>query len=201
MSAPATASYPATDLENLVYAARRGEDGAWSALHARFDRSMRQIARSYRLKGSDVEDVTQVAWLRLVEHIDRISDPNALGGWLATTVRREAMRLLQVGVREQLTDCVETVAAAAPRRELVAAPESELIAAETRVLLTRALASLSGQQRQVLTLLADKPDASYREISTELNMPIGSIGPTRARGMARLERHPELRDRHWAAVV
>jgi len=201
MLAPEPQQYPATELENLVAAARRGDNVAWSALHARFDRTLRAIARSYRLSGSDVDDVSQVAWVRLYEHIDRISDPNALAGWLATTVRREAMRLLQVGVREQLTDCVETVAATASRRPLAAPPESELLAAETRVALTRALASLTGQQRQVLTLLAGRPDASYQEISRELNMPIGSIGPTRARGMARLERHPELRDRRWAVVV
>lgn len=184
--------HPGGDLESLVRAARAGDNAAWARLHDRLDRRLRRVARSYRLSPADVDDVTQLAWVRLYEHIDRIKDPGAVAGWLVTTVRREAMRVLQSRVREQLVDSGEYLAFDAPDAADGLLPEDRLIAAETRLELGRALASLPGQQRALLTLLAGAPDASYREISTQLRIPVGSIGPTRARGMARLERHPEL---------
>jgi len=191
-----TASPQHTDheLPRLVGAARAGDDAAWTRLVERYDPMLRRVAGSYRLSPADVDDVAQLTWVRLYEHIDSISEPKAVAGWLATTARREAMRLLQSHVREQLTaDCELTAADARAR------PEAELIAAEERVVLGRALATLSGQQRRLLTLLVTEPDASYDHISAKLAMPVGSIGPTRARGMARLERHPELRSHHAIA--
>lgn len=197
MQPPASPQHPDGGLEPLVRAARAGDAAAWSRLVDRLDRRLRHVARSYRLSAADVDDVTQLAWVRLYEHIDRIHEPGAVAGWLVTTVRREAMRVLQSGVREQLVDGCELLGLDAASGEL---PEERLIAAETRQALGRALASLPGQQRELLTLLAGTPDASYREISTRLRIPVGSIGPTRARGLARLERHPELTDHRRSAV-
>jgi RNA polymerase sigma factor (sigma-70 family) len=181
------------DLPALIAAARGGDGAAWTRLVERFDPMLRRVAGSYRLSRADVDEVAQMTWVRLFERIATISQPKAVAGWLATTARRESMRVLQSHVRERLTATHElTTADARPR------PEAELLAAEQRLVLGRALASLSGRERMLLTLLASEPDASYDHISAKLRMPIGSIGPTRARGMARLERHPELR-RHALA--
>jgi RNA polymerase sigma factor (sigma-70 family) len=176
------------DLPALICAARDGHGAAWTRLIERFDPMLRRIAGSYRLSQADVDEVAQIAWVRLYEHLATITEPKAVGGWLATTARRESMRVLQSHVRERLTATSELTTADARLR-----PEAELLAAEERLVLGRALASLSGRERRLLTLLAAEPDASYDRISTALQMPVGSIGPTRARGMARLERHPELR--------
>lgn len=192
MQTPTSNHHPAGDLESLVRAARAGDNAAWARLVDRLDGRLRRVARSYRLSPADVDDVAQLAWVRLYEHIDRINDPSAVAGWLVTTVRREAMRVLQSRVRETLVDGCEYMAFDTPDGSHGQLPEDRLIAAETRLELGRALASLPGQQRALLTLLAGTPDASYREISTKLRIPVGSIGPTRARGMERLERHPEL---------
>jgi RNA polymerase sigma factor (sigma-70 family) len=182
-------------IDSLVLGARRGDTAAWTMLLGRFDRGLRAIARSYRLGTADVDDVVQITWERLYRQIGALREPAALGGWLATTTRREAMRVLQRHVREQLSDdpALGDVAEGSP-------PEAVVLAAEQRAVLGRALATLSGRQRDLLTLLAMEPDADYRHISTTLNMPLGSIGPLRARGLARLRRHRELRTLHLSCA-
>jgi RNA polymerase sigma factor (sigma-70 family) len=179
------------DIGPLVRDARAGRDDAWARLVARYDTTLRMIARSYRLGPADVDDVVQMTWVRLYENIDRLREPRAISGWLATTARREAMRVLQTSVREQLSDDPELGDAAESDR-----PETAVLLAEERALLRRALAALPGRQRTLLTLLASQPDVDYRHISARLDMPMGSIGPIRARGLARLGRDPELR-RHF----
>ncbi|MEA2153951.1 MAG: hypothetical protein QOE11_91 [Solirubrobacteraceae bacterium] len=179
---------PVTELAELVSAARTGDHRAWASLHERFAPLLRGIARSYRLSASDVDDVVQTTWLRLFSHIDRVREPEAIAGWLVTTVRRECLRALQGPMREcpsddpQLGDCTD-----------FADPESELIAAERRVALGRALATLPARHRELMSLLVAEPAMPYQELSAALAIPIGSIGPIRARSLVRLARHPELR--------
>jgi DNA-directed RNA polymerase specialized sigma24 family protein len=87
----------------IVRAARGGDHAAWTALVRRFDRRLRTIARSYRLSAADVDDVVQGTWLQLLEGIHDLREPAAIGGWLATTTRRNALRALQRDVRERLS--------------------------------------------------------------------------------------------------
>jgi RNA polymerase sigma factor (sigma-70 family) len=182
------ASRPAeTDITAIVSAAQSGDNHAWARLVDRFDRMLRTVARSYRLSASDVDDAVQATWVKLYEHIDGIRDGAAIGGWLATTVRRESLRILQLGVREQLTDEPEIGGDDQHR-----GPEAQLLENERRVVLNRALDSLPDRQRQLMTLIAHAADANYQQIGAALDMPIGSIGPIRARSLARLQRHPEL---------
>ncbi len=164
------------------------ENAAWMRLIARHDRTLRTIARSYRIGAADVDDVVQVTWTRLYEHADRIRDPSAVAAWLATTVRREAMRVLQRTVREQPLG-----AAPAELSDDTNRPETVVLAAEERAILGRAVAGLPGRQRDLLSLLAIRPDGDYAEISRTLEMPVGSIGPIRARAFSRLARNPALR--------
>ena len=82
----------------------RGDEFAWSELVRRLDGVLRGVARRYRLASADVDDVVQTTWLRAVDHVGRLHDPGAIAGWLIVTTRREAMRTLQRGVREVLTD-------------------------------------------------------------------------------------------------
>jgi RNA polymerase sigma factor (sigma-70 family) len=185
---PPSAPPSNTDLIAIVHAAQSGDSVAWTQLVDRFDRMLRSVARSFRLAPQDVDDAVQATWCKLYEHLDGIRDGAAVAGWLATTVRRESLRLLQRHVREHLTDDWELCVDACD--EL---PETCLLASERREVLTRALATLPERQRRLMTLLADEPGARYEQIATKLGMPIGSIGPIRARSMARLQRHSELR--------
>ncbi|HEV7807952.1 MAG TPA: sigma-70 family RNA polymerase sigma factor [Solirubrobacteraceae bacterium] len=173
----------------LVTAAGTGDDRAWECLHARFTPMLRRVAGSYRLSSSDVDDVVQTTWTLLVSHISRLRDPAAVPGWLATTARRECLRVLRratcerVAYEPQLGD----------RVDLRADPEGDLLAAERRVVLARALDTLPERHRQLMTLLLAQPAMDYETVSTTLRMPRGSIGPTRARSIARLRCHSELR--------
>lgn len=186
---PATPQQISTELATLVSAARSGDSLAWTRLVERFDRMLRSVARSYRLSPQDVDDAVQATWVKLYEHIDRVRDTEAVGGWLATTVRRESLRLLQRHVREHLTADPEL--AAELRGE---SPETQLLESECRIVLTRALSTLPERQRRLMTLFACDSGANYEQIGAALEMPIGSIGPIRARSLARLQRHPELRE-------
>jgi len=176
----------------LLHCARRGDDLAWRRLVEYFDGLLRSIAGSYRLGRVDVDDVVQITWMQMFEHLDRIREPEAVAGWLATTARREAMRVLQTHVREQL--CAEPEVGEAATDHT---PDIAVLAAETRAILGRAVAALPGRQRELMTLLLE-PDTDYQNISATLKMPVGSIGPTRARGLTSLRRDAELRDHYLA---
>lgn len=176
------------ELAATMQHARSGDNVAWVELVDRFDRMLRSVARSYRLAPQDVDDAVQATWVKLFEHIDGIRDASAVAGWLATTVRRESLRQLQRHVRENLTDDCDLAG------DLRAdEPEKQLLENERRDVLQRALATLPERQRRLMTMIADEPDTGYEQISATLGMPLGSIGPVRARSMQRLQRHPELR--------
>jgi RNA polymerase sigma factor (sigma-70 family) len=175
------------DLAAVVSAARAGDDAAWRSLVGRFEWRLREVVRSYRLSPADVDDVLQTTWLRLFTHMAQIREPAAIGGWLATTARRECLRLLQGPVREQLTADPEP---GEPREQ--DGPEAQLLAAERRAVLDRALATLPERHRRLMAMLASDAAPDYQQISEMLAMPTGSIGPIRARSLARLLRYPEL---------
>lgn len=183
-----------TELDALVSAAKAGDNMAWSRLVAQFDRMLRSVARSYRLSPQDVDDVVQATWVKLYEHLDRVRDTSAVAGWLATTVRRESLRVLQLHVREHLTESPEP--ADGLRHD---GPEAQLLASERRLVLTRAFATLPERQRRLMELISTEEAENYEQIGATLDMPVGSIGPIRARSLARLQRHSELRE--YASAV
>lgn len=189
VSSPARSSDDECTLKELVAAAGRGDERAWESLHARFTPMLRRVARSYRLSPSDVDDVVQTTWVLLVNHIGRLRDPAALAGWLATTARRECLRLL----RHPMGNPVTHKPLIGDRVDPLADPVGDLLEAERRVVLARALGTLPERHRQLMTLLLAQPAMDYATVSKTLRMPPGSIGPIRARSIARLQCHSELR--------
>jgi RNA polymerase sigma factor (sigma-70 family) len=182
---PELASIRPTDLEQLTRAAACGDEGAWTHLVMRLDALLHGIAARYRL-GADTDDVVQTAWLRALEHVDRMNDPGAIAGWLATTTRREAMRTLQRGVRELTTGDVAAVDADP------VTPDAVAIESERREAVHAAVARLPRRQRHLMRSLLSVPAPSYRHIAQGAGMPLGSIGPTRDRAIARLRNDPQL---------
>lgn len=174
-----------TPLAELVAAARDGDQQAWNELVRRLEPAMRRTARSYRLQASDVDDVVQRTWLRLFRSLDGIRDPAFIFAWLDTTTRREALRLLQRPVREVLTE--DELFDRADERD---DPLTTVIDRERRAVLGRAIATLPRRHRTLLTVLAEASTPDYRRISASLGIPVGSIGPTRSRGLARLREAP-----------
>jgi RNA polymerase sigma factor (sigma-70 family) len=178
------ADLPALDHRALLSAASGGDQGAWDVLVAQYNSLLWSIARGYRLDTADAADAVQTTWLRLVEHIDRIADPDRLVGWLATTVRRECLSHLRRSGRERPGAEEHLVNAADAAEPLDAA----LLADERDAALWRAVDAMSERCRRLLRVLMASPPPSYTAVSAALDMPIGSIGPARQRCLAQLRR-------------
>ncbi|MGY1709825.1 RNA polymerase sigma factor [Geodermatophilus sp. SYSU D00758] len=165
----------------LVRRAADGDGSAWDAIVAEYAGMVRSVARGFGLTDAQASDVVQTTWLRLVEHLAGIRDPQRLAGWLRTTARRASLAVLRDAHREQPVPPPD-------RSEVVdeAGPEVSAVRRDQEVLLRRAVATLPPRHRQLLGLLTASPPASYEEISAGLGMPVGSIGPTRARVLTRL---------------
>jgi RNA polymerase sigma factor (sigma-70 family) len=175
-------------LASLVRAAVGGDAGAFTQLVIRFDRPLRAIARSYRLSGWDADDVIQSAWMQFLEHGSTLREPAAVSGWLATTARRYCLRLLQSHVRELLCANPEVNETGYDGRL-----DADMITAERRAALDASLSQLTDRQRDLMTLLLEDPELSYEEVGRRLGLPVGSIGPTRARSLSRLRCDSRLR--------
>jgi RNA polymerase sigma factor (sigma-70 family) len=173
--------------ERLVAAASAGDEAAWGALGARFDKHLRWVARRHGLGADDAEDVAQETMLRLFTNIARIRDHRAVAGWLRTTARRESMRTIKTGQRERTTD-VDLCADVATCDE----PLARLEAAERAAALARAMERLPDRHRRLMTALFAEPAPTYAELSARFGIPVGSIGPIRARCLERLRRDDAL---------
>jgi len=126
--------------------------------------------------------VFQTTWLRLVEHLDRMREPRAVGGWLATTVRHESLRLIRQADRNRptATDELDEVDDTSPE------PDDLLLQDERAAVLWAAVSELGDRCRSLLRVLLTDPPPSYAELSAALDLPIGSIGPNRGRCLAAL---------------
>ncbi len=174
----------------LVTRAAGGDQRAWDEIVERYAPLVWSICRRYRLDRADVDDVAQNVWLRLVEQLSALREPAALPGWLATTTQRECLRVLRVNGQadrrnERLADEMIT---AAESVEI----EEEIIAAEWNRVLCLALDELPLPCRQLLSMLMQEPPVPYAEISKRLGIPVGGIGPSRARCLAKMRRSPPL---------
>jgi RNA polymerase sigma factor (sigma-70 family) len=179
------------DIAALLAAATDGDQAAWDAIVERYSNLLWSVARSYRLGDADAADVLQTVWLRLLENLNRISDPTRLAAWLATVARNEIHRLHRKGSRITLTAEEPTLdaaltAAAGPVRP----PDAVAITGERDRQLWVAFAELSRRCQEVLRTVVTGTVAAeplaYREASRALGMPIGGIGPTRMRCLASL---------------
>lgn len=164
----------------LVAAARAGSREAWHALVDRYARLVWAVIRGHGIGGMDAADISQTAWLRLVEHLDRLRDPDQVGSWLAATTRHECLRFLNRRGREHVTESLPDHPSVEPT------PEEHVVAADRDRLLAAALAQLPPRCRVLLRALTTDPTPSYAELAAALDVPIGSLGPTRSRCLARL---------------
>ncbi|TMR94512.1 RNA polymerase sigma factor [Nonomuraea basaltis] len=172
----------------LVVKARKGEQDAWDEIVERYSPLLWSICLRYRLDRSDALDVAQTVWLRLVEHLAGLREPAALPGWIAMTAQRECLRVYRSARRRQDVEQVLDV----ELKDESAVVHEEVERAERRLALRRALAELPEHCRTLLGLFLRETPLSYAQISEKLGMPIGGIGPQRARCLARLRRHPSL---------
>jgi RNA polymerase sigma factor (sigma-70 family) len=176
---------PSQDPAALLVAARDGNELAWRQLVRRLEPGLRRSLGSYRLSASDLDDVVQATWLELFRHAAVVREPGAVAGWLTTVARRLALQRRRACAPEQPSDdprlgdtpCYEE-------------PLADVLAAERRAILERSLATLPERHGRLMLALTE--DNDYRHVSQTLEIPIGSIGPIRARSLKRLARNPEL---------
>ncbi len=171
----------------LVVAAQVGDRAAWAELVTRYDGMVRAVASGFRLQDADVGDAAQETWLRALEQLAGLRQPERFGGWLRTIVTRECLGVLATGRRVHLDSRVaEQVVETAP------GPEEQALRTETRRAVRSAVDTLSGRGRIVVEILFYPPrTADYAVIAEAANIPIGSIGPTRARALQVLRRRLE----------
>ena len=179
---------PVTD---MVTRAKNGDKQAWDEIVERYAALIWSICRKYRLGDADAEDVGQVVWLHLGNHLGDLRDLAALPGWIATTTRRQCIRVRRTAAQlPQVTGpFADTDNMADPEAVLA---DHELLLAERHAALRQAVSDLPPGYRELIILLTADPPVSYTEISARLGIPIGSIGPSRSRCLARLRRHPAL---------
>jgi len=170
----------------LVELAGEGDQCAWRALVEEFSGLVWAVTRAHRLDQADGADVMQATFVRLMEHVDRLRQPERVGSWLATTARRECLAVLRdhrrvVPLGDDLPEPID----AAPDHD------AALDAEQRDATLWSAFKHLGQRDQTLLRMLMADPAPSYEEISVALKMPIGSIGPTRARALERLRREAE----------
>jgi RNA polymerase sigma factor (sigma-70 family) len=173
----------------LVVRASGSDQSAWDEIVERYSPLVWSICARFRLSKHDTEDVGQNVWLLLVEQLGKLREPAALAGWLATTTRRECLRVAMAARRSEqqgtrLDDALQFVDATVI--------DEEILAAERNAALRAALAELPPRCRQLLGMLVSDPPHSYAEISASLGIPVGSIGPKRARCLGRMRKSSAL---------
>jgi RNA polymerase sigma factor (sigma-70 family) len=176
-------SLDSCDVAGLVRRAAQGDQTAWDRLVDQYARLIWSITVEFKLAESDAADVSQTTWLRLLEHIDRINYPDRVGSWLAATARNECLRSLaarkRIVLSQEDAELQDTLAHEP-------AIDERLLADERAMVVRDALSRLPRRWQRLLEMLMADPPVPYANISDELGLPIGSIGPTRGRCLAQL---------------
>ncbi len=177
----------------LLAAAQRGDEDSWQRLVSRYQPLVDKIIRRHRLSSWDGEDVSQHVWMQLVAQASRLREPRAVAGWIATTTAHRCCQVLRKLKRSISIDPIDGPGLDSAGSTVVWGAASEhrgvdddLLRAELRKAVRRGLTELTADQQQLLLLVIAEPAVPYREISARLGMPVGSIGPTRARLLKRL---------------
>lgn len=184
----ALVSMPERSTTELLAAASDGDSQAWGLIVERYERLVWSVVRGYRLGDASSADVCQTVWMRLVENVDRIRNPERLPSWLCSTARNEALRISRSQKRtipsEFKYDMVD---------ETLSDLDSGLLQDERHVMVVAAFKELDEDSQQLLRLLLTDPPLDYDTISELIGRPKGSIGPTRARCLEKLRR---IMERH-----
>jgi RNA polymerase sigma factor (sigma-70 family) len=183
---------------DLVRHAAGGDRRAWDALVDEYGGLIWAITRSYRLSAPEAADVSQTTWLRLCENIDRLRDPGAVGAWLATTARRECLNQQSRGRAVDLVEDMNRLEADVVCDDPV---DARLLQREREAAVRAALVRLPARPQQLLRMLMTDDPPSYEDVAAALDLPIGSIGPTRGRALRRLRQILESSEEEAASVT
>lgn len=180
-----SAAHPRTAAPDahIVMAASCGDEASWQRLVDRYSSLLWAVTRAHHLNGNDAADVVQTTWLRLIEHLPNIKNPDGIGAWLATTARRECLRSLRRAARCHPSDELDVLG-----DDEVAGADVRLLRDERDAALWNAFKRLPRRDQALLRMLTADPTPSYEQIAAALGVAIGSIGPKRGRALERLRR-------------
>ena len=177
-----TAETSADDNATLLARMADGDRSAWRRLIEKYERLVWSVGASFRLQAVDVQDVAQTTWLRLIQHGHTIRDPERLAGWLAVTASRESLTVLRRTSRSSLWPADDDQPD--PTVDVEESAENH----DTARLLWAAVAELPPRQHSLVIALFRDEMRSYTDVAARCAVPVGSIGPTRARALAQLRR-------------
>jgi RNA polymerase sigma factor (sigma-70 family) len=192
----ATTDNRASCADDPLTAVKSSDKQGWNALIERYQPIINSVCRSYRLTPEDAADVSQTVWMKVVDNLDRIREPRAIPAWIKTTAIREALALLRTRNRLTLLDVSQDNSAAwSPLNPSLYSSEvdARMLDAERQSAVRDGLAEMAESHRALLSLLVADPPISYQQISDQLGLPVGSIGPTRARCLRKLASTPAIR--------
>jgi RNA polymerase sigma factor (sigma-70 family) len=170
----------------LVAAAQAGDNRSWEELVRRYGGMVEGVANNLRLQDADVADAVQNTWLRAIEQLRSLREPERFGGWLKMIAYRESLGLPARARREYLDATVtEQVVEPSP------GPEALAVAAEMRRAVRAAVDTLSGRRRTIVETLFFRPRIDYALAAEVAGVPLGSVGPSRARALATLRQRLE----------
>jgi RNA polymerase sigma factor (sigma-70 family) len=168
--------------------AAAGDQGAWDEIVERYAPLVWSICTRFRLSDRDIEDVAQNVWLRLVEQLGKLPEPAALPSWLATTTRRECLRIVTAARGPEPSETEPSATEPSETEPHEAVPvvddtvvDAEIAMAERHTALRAALAELPPGCQPLIGMLVSDPPHSDAAISTALGIPAESIGPRLAR--------------------
>jgi RNA polymerase sigma factor (sigma-70 family) len=178
----ATTSYATPSVADLLLRIGEGDPTAWEEIVRRYSKLVSTTVRSFRLQDADALDAVQMTWLRLAENARQVQLPERLGGWLATTARRECLHILRQTkpVPEHIDVVPETVA------DPSAGPGQRVIDADTAQALWKLVGELPPRRRTLLRALFTDSPRPYAEVARVAGIQPGAIGPTRARALRQL---------------
>ena len=186
----------ASGADDPITAVKSSDEDGWNALIEGYQPIINSVCRRYRLKPEDAADVSQTVWMKVIDHLDRIREPRALPAWIKTTAQREALAALRSRDRIALLDVsLDNSAGWSP---LIPSSDSSevdapMLDAERRAAVRDGLTVLPESHRALLSLLVADPPITYQQIGDQLGLPLGSIGPTRARCLRKLAATTSIR--------
>jgi RNA polymerase sigma factor (sigma-70 family) len=179
---PVAVTHAMPSVAHLLRRIGEGDPAAWQEIVRRYGGLVSATVRSFHLQDADALDAVQMTWLRLAENAHRVQLPERLGGWLATTARRECLRILHQA--KPAPDFIDVVL------EIVAdpsvGPEQHAVDADIARTLWKLVAELPPRQRSLLQALFSHQPRSYTDAGRAAGIPPGGIGPTRGRALRRL---------------
>jgi RNA polymerase sigma factor (sigma-70 family) len=188
-----TIAAPAADDAELLARCIAGDATAWTALVQRYQRLVYAIVGRMGLDAHAAADVFQTVFSRLLQHLPRIADPSRLQAWIVTTAKRESLlqrKLMQRSVSISRDDDADGDDATWDWADESPIAEEALADLQQLHQLREAMSRLDERSRRVLQLLfrEDGQALPYDEVARELGIPVGSVGPTRARCLDKLRR-------------